>query len=114
MTEIPEHLRKRAEARRQEMEPKTVEVPVADLELLKEWHDRNRDTPFTSDGLNVVALFQRLIALIPEPAYRPDPWLVSDYAYAQGYSTAAAEAELIQLHKAGFTVSRTDEKPERN
>lgn len=90
----------------------TVEVPVAELELLKEWVDRRQDTPFTSDGQNVVGLFQRLIALIPEPAYEPDILLVQEYAWIQGYSSEAARQELIDLHNAGLTVSL--DQSERN
>lgn len=47
--------------------PDTVEVSVADLELLKEWVGRDRDTPFTKDGANVIYLLQRLVSSLPDP-----------------------------------------------
>jgi hypothetical protein len=107
MTEIPEHLLARARAARGKPEPtnnETVEVSIADLELIKEWLDRHQDTPFTKDGKNVVYALDRLVACIPDPPYEPDPTLVQKYANIQRWTIATARNNLIALHKAGLTV----------
>lgn len=79
----------------------TVEVPVELLIRLREAE------ALPSGELDEIdAAIDELVALIPEPTYEPDIWLVQEYAHAQGCSNATARDELINLHRSGLTVSR--------
>lgn len=103
MTEIPEHLRKRAEeARRRNTidTASTVEVPVYLLESLR-----------TNYGTSSFPAIQALVALIPEPAYEPDEDMVFDLILATSLSVEEARQLLVDLHDAGLTIT---DQPERN